>query len=1037
MSKTVAEPEAEPFQRRRGYVALLFSDICDYTRLAEELDPEEASRLKGQLLEQAVPIITTHGGEVVQLYGDGILAVFGFPTAREDSARRAIEAALELHAYVRNSRWTSDRAEPLELRMHSGVHAGVVFGQSGSLLHGKYDLSGDAVNTTARLCSAAERDALLVSAPAIRGLEEFFETEPPIELALKGKREPFSLCRVLGRTNVRTRFDASTRRGLTSFVGREAELAQLAALSESSAEESGKIAVVAGPAGVGKTRLLEEWRARQTASGVAVFLGSCDSYSELAPLEPFLQILSQALRLNMGPPRAITPEIVEQRLSGIAPSLGTQLPTVLQLLSVTPRTTSVSTGDQTEQSVVRAFVELLEHLSNELRLVVMLDDWQWADDASRALLVALLEHVPTRGRVCFVVGTRSVDPGVHALKPKVLVHLQPFHQAESQRVMQHLLPRELSGEFIQSLHHLSGGNPLFLEELCRSLPATFWHGSGPEMTAVPSTLQAVIHTRIARLPLEQSDLLRTASVVGIEFSAQLLEELTGNSRLAEPLLALQREDLIYSASDPDRFRFKHGIARDIIYETVLLDERRRVHAAVARVIAANTIVNDNADEAESLAYHYSRSGDYAQAARFSEIAGTKALQQSSLDRARFHYAAALTALEKLPRDERTKRRWLAISLMWATPCAYSPRRDDVLVIEHAASIASELGDQDSRALACNWRGWFYFVLGDYDRSIAAYREGLEFATAAQNNRLIAQLWSNLGQVYGAAGEYDEALPLLARGLEFKKAHGQSTSRTRALGFAHACACKGLVHSDRGEFGLVDQLFQEAIEVVHGSNHPMEASILSQQCMAVLRRGDWIWCEEASQRTIRVAERASIPFTTAIATFFLAYSRWMLERKHEWLVQMCRAVEWLDSMEQGLYSSFVLGCMADAYASIQSHADATKFAQRALERVHVRDLLGEAAAYRVFARIHGARGQAAARETEAALANSFNAAKLRASPREHTLTLLVEAELLLERGDRTLALARAAQARSEFMRMSMPWYGGCASRLVERATTSTA
>jgi tetratricopeptide (TPR) repeat protein len=325
-------------------------------------------------------------------------------------------------------------------------------------------------------------------------------------------------------------------------------------------------------------------------------------------------------------------------------------------------------------------------------------------------------------------------------------------------------------------------------------------------------------------------------------------------------------------------------------------------------------------------------------------------------------------------------------------------------------------------------------LGDYANSIAAYRYALDLALVSKDQRMEAQLWTNLGQVYGAAGEYVDALPLLMRGLDFKKSRGQSTSLNRALGYVHALACKGLVHSDRGELELVDQHFHDAIEVVQGSNHPMEASILSQHCMALLRRGDWLASEEAARRSIAVAERASIPFLLAISRFFHAFARFMQAPQPEWLSRMRFALEWLENMEQGLYISFVYACMASAYLDCSEATLATEFAERALRRAEQRDLLGEAAAQRVLARIYFNKGRVFLERSEAALARAFRAAELRESPREHTLTSLLEAELMLERGEQARARGTAQAAQLEFARMGMSFYERRAARIA--AATSS-
>jgi class 3 adenylate cyclase len=154
----------------------LFADLCNSTPLGEGIDPEELVNLRQQIEGIAIQVVEKHGGKVNPIHGDGVLAVFGHPTPTENDARRAVEAAVELHETTRQTVWTS-MPRGFEVRLHSAVHAGRVFAQKGDALHGRYDLLGDAVNTASRLCEAADRDEILVSDSILSGIEAFFLTE--------------------------------------------------------------------------------------------------------------------------------------------------------------------------------------------------------------------------------------------------------------------------------------------------------------------------------------------------------------------------------------------------------------------------------------------------------------------------------------------------------------------------------------------------------------------------------------------------------------------------------------------------------------------------------------------------------------------------------------------------------------------------------------------------------------------------------------------------------------------------------------------
>jgi class 3 adenylate cyclase len=205
---------------------LLFADLCDYTALAEASDPEELSPFLRSFREKMEGVMKKHGGLVNEWRGDGVLCIFGLPHATERDAQHAIEAALEMHAVARGLELGAGMPNKFRARLHSGIDSGIVFADRREGSEG-YDLIGDAVNTAARLCSSAGQDELLVSQAAMQGLTEMFETEAVAPLSLKGKKDFVPARRVLGRSDVSTRFGASQRRGLSPLVGREEALERL------------------------------------------------------------------------------------------------------------------------------------------------------------------------------------------------------------------------------------------------------------------------------------------------------------------------------------------------------------------------------------------------------------------------------------------------------------------------------------------------------------------------------------------------------------------------------------------------------------------------------------------------------------------------------------------------------------------------------------------------------------------------------------------------------------------------------------------
>jgi class 3 adenylate cyclase/tetratricopeptide (TPR) repeat protein len=949
----------------RGYVTLLFADLCDYTGLGEEHDPEEIDDLRFRLEQLAGRVIERHGGAVSQIYGDGILAVFGFPEARGDDSRRAVGAAVELRESVHELRWDG---KPVEFRLHSGVHAGLVCARRGDALNGKYTLSGDTVSTTARLCASAEGDEIVVSEAVRQGIDGFFATaQLEAALTLKGKRAPVTTFRVLGPSDVKSHFQARCRRGLSAFVGRDRELSELEASFRAGQEAGGCRVIVRGPAGVGKSRLLEQFRVHMGDSGLYALHGYCESYGDVVPLQPFLHMLRQVIGA------AADAEAAERTLRALL-TREEDVALLLALLGLRPK------SEISELSIQRAFGALFEALSRERTLFVSVDDWQWADDSSRKLMAAVLDAA----RLNVVLAVRTIEREAPPAHDFTLLELSPFDEAESARIARSLRMHSLPAGVVRALHRRSGGNALFLEELCRALPSeAFCDEAALEKSGAPTTLHGVIQARLTGLDARDAQVLQTAAVIGNEFSSGLLAQLCRDAELAPALEALTAADIIYAGERPGLYRFKHGIAREVVYESVRIGERRAMHAEISTFLLGTA-----SPAAEALAYHCYQSGDYERAARFGEIAGDKALAASALDRARQQYATALHALELCGTCSEHQQRFLSIAARWGQACVYSPSRDQLALLERAAQYAELLGNDIGHAEVHNLLGWIHYVLGDYPTAESHCTTARTLARAAgeRGQRILVQLDANFGQCYAASGAYDEALRQLGDSIEQKQARGKS--KHLAQGSVYALSCRAAIHGDRGDFAAADRDLQLARELCQHSGHAVEGSVFALQAMVELQRGDWDASRSAALHSHAIAERVNSHYTFTTSAAYEAYARFMLTRDAEALRQLRNCIDSLEGRGTALFLSFALGCQAHAAWIAGDVGLAQSSAERALVRARQHDPLGEAVAYRVLARL----STDAPLELTSHLHSALAAAERRHSKRETLLTQYLAAQL---------------------------------------------
>ena len=1000
---------------RRCQVTLMFSDLSDYTKLSESIDPEDINLVRRRVERLARQVIRRHQGQINQFVGDGVLAVFGLESADEDGVRKAIDAALELHERVNALKWDEHPLASVRVALHTGIHAGLVFARRGDRRHGDFELTGDALNTASRLCTNAERGQILISKSALQGFEAFFEVTPPEPLQLKGKEHPVLACRVLGRTAVTSRYEARTLRGLTPFVGRAAELELLTQGLRTVGERRGEQFCVVGDAGVGKTRLLDEFRQRANASGVRVLRGSSENYGAIRPLQPFLSMLRELLPVPKEAPTEQRILAVEQGLEALDEGLRVHLPAFLQLLSIKPW--SKHSRGEHHQSLVDAVAQLLLESARQAPLLLILDDWQWADQASRKIVAALTSGLATQS-LLLLLGTRNLGDDTLLSNARV-IELSPFTEEESHSALSALLPG-LSDNVALGLHHRSGGNALFLEELCGTLPLDVerdWDGK------LPTTVTAVIRARCENLPERQAALLGVAAVIGNEPPRWLLEAAFHDASLDSALQELEQQGLLYADQTKEGYRFKHGLTREVVYESMRLAERRRLHRIVAESIERRYAGPQLAEHYEWLASHHAGAAHYRRAFEFAELAGDKAAAIFAFDRAQAQYAAALAHLDELTESPELRARWLEIVAKWSATCLFNPAAKQLEVLRRATEYARELNDHNALGLAEYWSGWICYALGEQERSIEHSKRALALLRGAGNETTAAQVEANLGQSYAAAGAYAEALGFLDRYVEDRR------TRQKVLGggFAYALGCRALVHADRGAFNAAHLQLQEALEVARARAQGIVGSLLCLLGMVQLWQGRFADARETAARCRSAGERMSGVYVLSMSQMIDAVARLQLQPERVVVEELELALLRLERRGIHLYLSFGYGYLAEAWLALEESTRARDWAERARRCVDRGDPLGHAPAERVMAVLNaraGDRDLAEAHQNEALLV-----AARRDSPRERALTELLSAQLHQAWGDPERAASLCQRARLTFEDLRVPHFVARANDLL--------
>ena len=912
----------------RRFLTLLFADLCESSQLATIVDAEQFADMLRRLRAAARVAIARHGGLIARIQGDGVVAVFGHPAAAEDDARRAVEAALDLRAAINAIDVAGQCGAASRIGLHCGIHAGLVFVEEGDIERGRLDLVGHTVNTAARLCSLARDGEVCVSESALGAYRNFFESTGTRELAIKGQEEPVPVRTIVRRAAaVERRFEAGAMQGLSAFVGREAAWDKLLATWHAVQQgRDGAGLLLTGQPGLGKTRLMEEF-ARVEGDKALVLRGHCESYLAAEALQPFLQIL---------------------RANGAATQVGAEPMAIANWILA-----------QAERGPT----------------LLMLDDWQWADDASRQVLDRLFAlELP----LFTVVASRTASAAALDDRRFRRLELTPLDDDATARVIGQRLPSR-DPFLAREIHAYAGGIPLFVEELCHA------HAAGASILAgVPQSgtawLSTLVASRLTRLDERLASLVRLASVIGRSFPQSLLQASADPVPDASAIGALATEDFVFPAEQPGSLRFKHGITRDAVYATVGLAERQRLHARVAAELVRHGHGGAETPP-EALAYHLSAAGDLERAAAHAEQAGDRAMKAHALDRAREQYAAALHDLDRFGAlDDHALRQWCRVAQKLGMACVFDPISipDREALLDRAVTHAQQLDDANARARAHYWLGYARYAVGRAKQGLGNCEQALSLAQASGDERLSAQVRATLGQALTAVCRYDEALPLLDDAIGAKRRNA-SPGGSVAIGSAYALACKGLLLADRAHFGLSREAFAEARALLGGSAHPVAASVCGLMGISLLWEGAWDEAREAGLEGATVANASRSRQLLAMGHAIAGFARWRSVQDEAAIADVRESVQWIEARGGLFMVSLLYGWLLDAAAAHGDWVSARRDAARLLLRARDGDRIGEAMGCRAMGRLSMARGQTA--QAWKWLQRARRSAALRASPHE--------------------------------------------------------
>ncbi|MFL5562776.1 MAG: protein kinase domain-containing protein [Gemmatimonadaceae bacterium] len=826
----------------RRYATVVVTGIANYSSHIEWLPPEELDRVLGAVRNAANEVATRHGGIVNQFsHGEAVL-LFGVPVSHEDDYLRAVRAALELHARVHALGASELASSAPELALRSGVHTGSVVAQRLRSGDQRFRVTGTPIDVATRLASFAETDAVLISPECQRLVAPFVDAEPAPTVMLQADGAPVSPYRITGDSGIHARHEVFDRADLTPFAGRTRELRMLEDQVESAIRGEGSVTVILGEAGSGKSRLLRELRRLVDDGSTRLVLGRCDAYGGTTPYLPFVQAIRSLLDLG-GDGASSVAELVA-RVRAIDESLSEFLPLYCALLAMPSATYPLPRhmqGEHLQAAMLEALAALITLHARQRPTVLLLEDWHWADEASRIALGQLGDIAPAYPLLVLVSCRPEGGIDWTAGEHRTLLHLAPLGAEASLRIV-----REVAGadtvdpELARLLHERTGGNPFFLEETCQALLESGvlevhdGHAVALDDTRTlrfPETVQAVIRTRMDRLEPDARDVLRVASVIGREFSRGVLESITEPTiDIARQLERLRGSGLIHqiSVAPEPVYRFKHVLTQEVAYDTLLEHQRQALHAAAGRAIEQR--YPDRLDEQlERLAHHFGRGETWDAAVKY----GVRAADRSQ---ALSQFADALAMLDQ--------------TLAWALDLAgESERRDaraDVLlrqerlcetlglrarqleIVDELIALLAPRGGSPRLAEAYLRQGDVFTLLRHFDAADRALGTSLRLSRELGNRAAERNALRSIGLLRSHEGRTAEAIDWIEQALALDVELGETTAA------AGDVASLGNILRKTGRHEDALDALQQALEYLTAHDDPVKSCMVLSTMAAVYR-----------------------------------------------------------------------------------------------------------------------------------------------------------------------------------------------------------
>jgi class 3 adenylate cyclase len=720
----------------RRQIAVMFCDLVGSTALSTQLDPEDLREVIAAYHGCAAETVTRFGGYVAKYMGDGVLVYFGYPEAHEDDAENAVRAALALIS------------EMAELFAKSGRHQVRVGIATGLVVVGELlgtgevqerNVVGETPNLAARLQSAAVPNTVVVDATTRRLAGELFEYEAIAPAALKGFAEPVTIWRVLRERTIASRFEALRAEARTPLVGRQEEMELLQRRWAQIKEGEGRVVLLAGEPGIGKSRLtaaLEDNLKDETHICLRYF---CQPHHQGSVLQPVIAQFQHAADFAPNDSRADKRAKIEALLAAL-PGEDTDLAPILELLGLSDEgLDGVSDPQRGRRLLLNALIRRLAALAHKTPVLMLFEDMHWADPTSLELLTLTIEHLQKLPVLLVVTFRPEYQPPWTGQPHVTMLTLNRLSQRERATLVSHITGgKALPSNLLDQIVDRTDGVPLFVEELTKAvLESEQLQEAGDQYVldqparplAIPTTLQASLMARVDRLGSAR-EVLQIGAAIGREFSYELVAAAAGlpDAVLLDALARLAEAELVFLRGTPPNatYVFKHALVQDSAYSAMLRSRRQSLHTSIALILEKRFPDVVKATP-EVLAQQFELAGQSERAIAYWRQAGERDLRRFATKESIAHYSSALRVVTAMPpsrqRDEVELGVRLGLGL--ATMMARGPAAPEpVAHYREALSLSQKLPQCGRERFLATWGVWFSAMVGGRSAEIEPLAEQL-------------------------------------------------------------------------------------------------------------------------------------------------------------------------------------------------------------------------------------------------------------------------------------------------------------------------